>query len=232
MSKTQHPKRKYATTPSNINAMTEKELKTYIRNAGKTFQSLTKRINASKFRAYSSVPSIVHAGQVFGYFTEKGGVRVKDLPINTLRREALQINQVMNFAETPGELEKKFKYTMEEWNEIFDKLNFNEAKAKKDEIFSSQAGIDAWENYWSLYAEDYIKDYDSLRGTSTKYDDISDLMHGDNGLSAEEKLMELFDMIMNARAKKHLVKSGKTLKHYGVSDVHTLKGKFKGPKRK
>jgi len=227
-----HRKRKYALQPSAINAMTEKELKTYIRNAGKNFQSLAKRINNSKFRAYSSVPNIIHAGQQAGYFSEKGGVVTKGISLNTLRREALQINWVMNFAETPRELEKHFKYTTEEWDEIFDTLDFNKAKAVRDELFSTQAGIDAWERYWKLYGEQLVKDYDSLRGTSTAYDDIADLMHGDNGLTEEEKLIKLFDMVMNARAKKHLVKSGKTLKHYGVSDVHTLKGKFKGPKRR
>ena len=138
----------------------------------------------------------------------------------------------MNYAETPTELQTMYKYTTQEWDEIFEKLDFNRAKEVRDELFSTQEGIDAWEAYWKLKAKDYVKDYDSLRGTSTKYDDISDLMHGDNGLTAEEKLMELFNMVMNAKARKHIRESGKAVKHYNASDVHTLKGKFRGHKKK
>lgn len=225
-------KRKYAISPTEIKGMTINELKTYIRNAGKSLQSLVKRIDASPYKSFSQVPQRISGGQKFGYFTPSGGAKIKGVTPELLRQEANQINWIMHHAENPGQLNRRYLFTNEQLNEAFDTLNFNKLKAMKDEMFSTPDGIQSFLKWWELNEKTIMQDYDSLRGTSTEYDDIADLMYGDNSLSTQEKYLELFDMIANAKAHEHMVKSGKTVRKYNYSNVHTLNGKFKGPKRK
>lgn len=220
-------KSKYIKDVSDLKAMTESDLKAYIRGGSKVLQSKIKRLSQSPYAAYSETLEKYNrytAGtrQIFS-----GGFGTKGKSYPEMRKMANYINSLISTAETPKRL-SQFGASVDKIDQMFQARKFFGAEEAWKDLINNHfdavkkyvsENIDTWIAYVGSDGVNDVFNVNEYDGDEERYLDlmrrmIVDMRHSDMQMAAQRFALQR----MENKTAKPVTGTTRTMRY---------KGKFK-----